>query len=385
MSKPPITKAVRDRITLATKLVAQGLKYREVAEKLGVKIYSVIWWRRAHRDVWDASLREAVAVVQGKREQGISAYSPVVEVPGGTGMSMLLSDFVNTLYLPSRVEVSEGYAEVLNICVRKFSAHLGRDAKLSDLTEQAICDYLSAYRKKWSARSTNNQRTTLVTFALAAWDYGLLPAAPRTRRIRKLKTNTDPPVAWTVEQVGQLFAHVGQLKGDVAGIRAGFWWGALFRTIYWSGCRIGAMLQAESSCYSRGEGVLIRNQKNKTPQWYTLPASCCEAIDATKPWNRKLIFPYKKCRHTIFVEARRIIETAGLPCPRSKGMGLFHRMRRTNISYCAAADPAIAQRQAGHSSYATTLKHYIDPRIARGRTAADVLPEPLTSQGPDAA
>jgi hypothetical protein len=36
-----------------------------------------------------------------------------------------------------------------------------------------------------------------------------------------------------------------------------------------------------------------------------------------------------------------------------------------------------SQRQAGHADYATTLKHYIDPRIARGRSAADVLPEPV--------
>lgn len=51
------------------------------------------------------------------------------------------------------------------------------------------------------------------------------------------------------------------------------------------------------------------------------------------------------------------------------------RMRRTT-PLCAAVDPAIAQRQAGHSDYRTTQRHYIDPRIARGRCAADILPDP---------
>jgi integrase len=75
---------------------------------------------------------------------------------------------------------------------------------------------------------------------------------------------------------------------------------------------------------------------------------------------------------------RRIVETAGLPCPRT-GRQLFHRLRRTTLSLCAAVDPAIAQRQAGHADYATTLRHYIDPRVSRGRSAADVLPEPIIS------
>jgi hypothetical protein len=40
-------------------------------------------------------------------------------------------------------------------------------------------------------------------------------------------------------------------------------------------------------------------------------------------------------------------------------------------------DPGVAQRTAGHKDYATTLKHYVDPRLLSGRTAVDVLPDPL--------
>jgi integrase len=247
------------------------------------------------------------------------------------------------------------------------------------LSEQTLCGFLAAYKQQWSARSTNNRRSHLLVLWMAATDYDLLLVPPRLRRIRKLKTNADPPTAWTVEQVGHLFSMADHQQGKVCGVPSGLWWGALFRVIYWSGCRIRAMLEAESNCYRKGEGVLVRNQKNKTPQWYTLPASCCAAIDATHPERRRRLFPYREYSRAIFTDARRIIEAAGLDCPKGQGMGLFHRLRRTNISYCAAVDPAIAQRQAGHSSYATTLKHYVDPRIARGRTAADVLPEPIVT------
>ena len=73
---------------------------------------------------------------------------------------------------------------------------------------------------------------------------------------------------------------------------------------------------------------------------------------------------------------RSIVEAAGIPPPKGHNQ-LFHRLRRTTLSLCAAIDPAVAQGQAGHADYATTLKHYIDPRIAGGRSAADVLPEPI--------
>jgi integrase len=73
---------------------------------------------------------------------------------------------------------------------------------------------------------------------------------------------------------------------------------------------------------------------------------------------------------------REIVAEAGIRQP-AGGRQLFHRLRRTTLSLCAAVDPSVAQRQAGHANYATTLKHYIDPRIARGRSAADVLPEPI--------
>jgi len=289
---------------------------------------------------------------------------------------MRLHAFLQTMYLPSRVEVSRGYAENLHICAKKFSAHLGRDAMLSDLTEQTICDYLSAYRKQWSARSTNNQRTSLVTFALAAWDYGLIPAPLRTRRIRKLKVHSEPPVAWTVDEMRQLLYTVMAAPGNVGDIPAGAWWKALVLTIYWTGCRVMAVLGAESRCYRPGHGITIVAQKNKRPQWYPLPRSCMACIDALAPMMREHVFPWPKYPKKIYEDFRKLVDASGLDAPKGR-LNLFHKIRRTNISYCAAADPAIAQRQAGHADYRTTMSSYVDPTIAGFCSAADVLQDPL--------
>lgn len=59
------------------------------------------------------------------------------------------------------------------------------------------------------------------------------------------------------------------------------------------------------------------------------------------------------------------------------GKQLFHRLRRTTITFCAIVDQSVAQRTAGHRDFATTQKYYIDPRIYRSLSAADILPDPL--------
>jgi integrase len=79
---------------------------------------------------------------------------------------------------------------------------------------------------------------------------------------------------------------------------------------------------------------------------------------------------------TVWDKFRQIVDTVGLPAPKSK-RNLFHKLRRTTITYCAKIDPAIAQRTAGHRDYATTLRSYVDQTIVRIPSAADVLFDPL--------
>ena len=288
---------------------------------------------------------------------------------------MKLSAFLQTVYLPSRIEVSSDYAAHLAAVVGRFSAHLGRDAMLVDLTEQHIAAYLMTYRRERSPRSTNNQRQSLLCLWRAAFDFAMVAAAPRARLIRRLPVEHDPPESWTTEQIGQLIATAATLPGEVAGIPRAGWWTSLLLTAFWSACRIGALMKAPSANY-RGGMILVRGQKNHRSQLYVLPPSCCAEIDATEPQTRTLLWPWPHCRRHLFTEMRRLCELAGLPCEKKHG-DLFHKLRRTTLSLCAAVDPAIAQRQAGHASYATTQTHYIDPRIARGPCAADVLSDPL--------
>jgi integrase len=87
-----------------------------------------------------------------------------------------------------------------------------------------------------------------------------------------------------------------------------------------------------------------------------------------------LIWPWPHHRRTLFLRFRELVEAAGLPCPRT-GHQLFHRLRRTMLSYCAAVSLPIAQQQAGHTTAAMTLRHYVDPSIARPQLPPIPVPE----------
>jgi integrase len=289
-----------------------------------------------------------------------------------------LASFIQNAYLPTRVGVAETYAKNLAATAARFSRWLGYPASLENLTTQAIGSYLTDYSRKWSARSTNDQRQILLMLWKAAYRHGLVSLPPQPDLIRQMPEELDPPQAWSDDQVPALMQRAAKEPGYVGDVLAGDWWLSLFDTIYWTSFRIGSMLAVPSQAYE-ADGILVRKQKNHRPQWFPLPASCREVIERTRPATRRLIWQHPWNPRTVWAKARRIIEEAGLPAPKT-GRQLFHRLRRTTITLCAAVDPAVAQRTAGHTDYATTLKHYVDPRLVHGRTVADILPDPLATR-----
>jgi len=293
---------------------------------------------------------------------------------------MLLVSFVADFYLPSRVSVSEDWAKNIFAVVRRFSQGLGRAAQITDLNTPQISNYLTAYAKIWSPRSTNDQRQILIMLWRSARKMrkqtGISISRPQPDLIRVVPEEYDPPEAWTFMQMERLIAEAERQLGMVGNVPASLFWPSLFSAEYWTACRIGAMISTPSKDYITGKGVTVRKQKNRQPKWYPLPQSCCELINATKPHEREMLFDWPHCRRNLFTAARKIIEAAGLPAPKEKGRQLFHRIRRTTITLCATVDPAIAQQQADHKDYKTTLKHYIDPSMIHIPSAADVLPDP---------
>jgi len=291
---------------------------------------------------------------------------------------MNLTEYLETSYLVDRVSVSAEYTSQLRQTVRQFAAFLGRPPAWGHFDERDIARYMAHRQAAGRAPSTiNREARYLLAIWRSAWDEALVARPPR--RIRKIPEPRAVPEAWTVEEVGRLLAHAASLGGLVGCVPRGLWWESLLLAEYWTGCRIGALLRVAVEDYTpKARSLLIRRQKNGHQQRYAIPETAAARLDPLVAFSESPadpLWPWPHCRRYLFSEARKIFETAGIRCPK-RPLQLFHRLRRTNLSYCAAIDPAIAQRQADHSSYALTQRHYIDPLIARTKTAADVLPDP---------
>lgn len=288
---------------------------------------------------------------------------------------MLLDHFARR-YLAEAVGVSPGYAAEMLRSVRLFSDWAGDPVTTRELSTSLVAAFLRHYARQVSYTTANNKRRCLLTLWRAASCAGL---APPVQRVRRLPETSDPPEAWTVDEISRLLAACQRLRGAVACIPAADWWGSLFAVVYWTGARIGSIRQCRTLDYEPATGFLrVRGSTVKTRRGklYELPPHAQAKLLRLYSPARELLWPWPLNPYTLWRHARRIVEAAGLPCPRA-GRNLFHRLRRTNLSYCAAAGGIeLARVQAGHSTAELTRRHYLDPRIAGEVQAAAVLPVP---------
>jgi integrase len=285
-----------------------------------------------------------------------------------------IATFLETVYLPAHF-LGDNSARQLMIVGRQFSEWSG-PTPVSDVTEEMVVAFMRHCRNLGNSPATiNTKRRGLLTILTFAWKKRYtqellrdVPKVPEPERI---------PEAWTIEEVERLLATSARLPGLVGNSRASAWWPALELLLYWTGARIGDVMAATPDSWDANhyEWRCIAAKTGKE-HFYLLPQSCilmvAKIFDRTA--NRLFVWPHSP--NHLFVTFRKIVETAGIRYT-GRHNELFYRLRRTNLTYCYAADPGIAQRQADHSSLRVTRRHYVDPRIAVERSAVDVLPVPM--------
>ncbi len=226
-----------------------------------------------------------------------------------------------------------------------------------------------------SPGSINSYRTKLLVLYHWLYQRGYLeqkPSIPRARPIKRM------PEAWTAEEVGKLLAVARNWPGNVGRHAAAKRWPARIHAVYWTGARIGSVMEATPADFDADKGVLVlRKTKNSRERGYRLHPVAVAAIREIYSPAADRLFVWPHCYTNLFKEFRRLVRQAGIRYTPGKRFQLFHRLRRTTITYCWIADPALAQRQADHSSAEITKNHYVDPLIAQqAQSAVDVLPVP---------
>jgi len=280
-----------------------------------------------------------------------------------------LLGYCTEVYLPTRVGLKPSSAQQLRLAAKLYNLPLTR------LHERELAGALAEYCRSHSPATTNSKRRAILTLWDAAAGDGLC-RKPDRRRVPKAREFRRLPPAWTVSEVERLVSHCRALPGMVAQIPRSRWWTSLVLAVWDSGERISATLStATADCNLAERFMLVRaeNQKCGIDRLFWLSDATVAAIAGHYDTGRQLVWPWPHCRRYLFVQFRSIIGGAGLTA--EKSMGLFHKLRRSNISYTARNGGLdLARQQAGHSSASTTLRHYVDPRIAHERSAVDVLP-----------
>lgn len=374
-----LTDLSRERIRRAVAMRARGATFRRIADALGIQPQDVTKLRHDYRAAWAAEWARVtlgtVEMAKARREPKPAAGEPCQPVAYTPADRPTVRQFVEHAYIPQHLALAPRSAEQLRIVARKFQEHAG-PVPIADVTDDQCTAFLRSMLAdgKHAATTINSRRRELVTILRFAWKKRFRDEVPRdvprVRELRKL------PVAWTVDEISNLVGFSGRLSGSVGPCLACHFWPALELVAYWTGARIGDILRIGSADVDleRGE-ILVCASKTGKQKLYRIHHQAVEAVRAIYDPRRELLFDWPYSPGHLFVVFRSIVVAAGIPYD-GQARGLFHRLRRTNLSYCWAADRRLAQDQADHGSERTTRAHYIDPRIAVERSAADVLPVP---------
>ena len=269
------------------------------------------------------------------------------------------------LYVRSRLISDAHGRDVLSVSRRASQVVRG------NVSVQSLTKYLSGQLQRRSPATVAKHRRLLQAVLNWAAEQGLCPAM----RLPRIRVPARIPQAWTVRDVERLLQAASALSGWVGTVPARRWWPALILAIYWTGARLGTLLAATPSDWD-GHTLILRHSKTGRIQVVRLHRQANEAISRIYDPASPRLFFWPRSRWALYRDFRKICQTAGVPTEH-KAYSLFHRLRRTCLTYCWAADPAVAVRQADHANPETTKRHYVDIRLVLGeRQAADVLPVP---------
>ncbi len=266
-------------------------------------------------------------------------------------------------YLNSHLGLSSKYEEVMATAVR----HFVRDIETDNVTTADVAAWMRAELAAGKSPATvNTKRRSLLTILRSV---GVRLDVPTVREYQRL------PEAWTLDECERIFQACREVTGEVAGIPAARWWLSLMVTIYWTGERIGALLSARSADCDLDTGRLVirgENHKSRRDRVLSIPDQACNLIRLIYDPRRVLLWPWPLIRQRIYKHARRIVESAGVRCPRG-GHNLFHRMRRSSGSLVEAHGGDGAKHLG--NSRRVFEKHYRDEWIV-GCAEVAQLPVP---------
>jgi len=247
---------------------------------------------------------------------------------------------------------------------RQYGDYLGHPPTLDDLDDDTLTGFLLWSLSHGLTEVTANQRAKQVR---AFWEW-----AARRRQVEKfptLKFLDEPeqmPVAYTPQQVEQLFATCAKQTGYIGPSPSDLWWLSQHWWLYSTGERTEATL-----LLSR-DHVDLTNQVARVPasirkgglksMAYKLPNRLCELLAELfqYPSRSGLVWERNFGVSAYYHRYKRLVKAAGLPTPRGKCGP--QKMRITVFSMIEGLG-GDATAFARHSSRQVTDESYIDQAL----------------------
>jgi integrase len=260
---------------------------------------------------------------------------------------------------------------------RSFCKFCGRDLSISEIRKPNVLRWIAQRLKEVSPRTVKRERGDLLTLWRFAWAEGYHKENPDTLSIPTVRCPKKSPTAWHLDQLQKWIEAAGRLRGNMRGttVSKADWWRAYILFLYRTASRPSAARLVRPVDVDLEHGfVVLRAEVSKTghDDICRLNEQVIEAIRKIYDPESKYIFYWPYHPDKIWRLYKQISESAGLPTDRYHSIGC---MRRTTASLVAAnGSVEMARQLLGHASADTTLRHYLDPKIAFQNSAVDVLP-----------
>jgi integrase len=287
--------------------------------------------------------------------------------------AMSLVAFCRSVYVPSRLGITPRAVAEIERVARQYDEFCG--SPVADLCDEVVVAFLQSRVAAGDSPATvNGKRSKILALWRCAWRKDVVRDLPRD--VPRMRECYDPPRARSTDELRALISRCAGLAGQISGISRSNFWASLFLVTASTGERPGALVRTRTEDVDLQAGrIRVRHGTVKTGRGkvYPLASWAVSAVAEIFNTSRELVWPWPHCRRHLWTSARKIMESAGIH-PSRVTKDIFYSIRRWNLSYLAVDSLELAQSQAGHSSPAITLRHYIDPTIAENRRAVDVLP-----------
>lgn len=277
---------------------------------------------------------------------------------------MKLIKFYRTVYRPKRRHVPATVSMFEGV-IRQLSRFLDRPAKLKDLNDVTIASFVDWRCDQVGSKYTIHKEVGQIK---AMWHFAASKNNPatgerwvsETPEIPRIQKPELDPTAYTADELNSLLDACGRFtRYTYCGVQSGLWWSALHAVLLDTGERINAVLQVKFSDLD-GDVIKFRPETRKGGcklNIKRLSQPTMNLINQVRTISRDKIFPWDYSPGVIYQHYKIIRDDAGVYVAGQA----FHKLRKTLATFVAVGG-GNAQQALGHSSSATTERHYLDKR-----------------------